>query len=68
MNLNWKNLSSAIRRALSLPSRIIMPVARFVHLGVTLNAQDDGFWVGVCYLMLTRAIIWLMQFHLDRGG
>ncbi len=61
-----KNTGRLLIRVLLFPVRyVVLPVARFIHLGVTLNAQDDAFWAGLCYLLLVKSLIWLMQYHLQ---
>jgi len=68
VNPNLKNLGSTFRQIISWPSRsIIIPMARFIHLGVTLNAQDDGFWIGVGCLLMSNLGICLLKFCLDHG-
>lgn len=65
---HFRKVGQLFIRTLLFPVRdIAIPIARFVHLGVTLNAQDDAFWTGVCYLLLVKSIIWLTQLYVDRG-
>lgn len=60
-----QNVSRILVRALLFPVRhVVIPAARFVHLGVTLNAQDDAFWAGVYYLFLVKSFIWLVEHYL----
>lgn len=62
---HFQNIGRLFIRTLLFPVRYgVIPVARFVHLGVTLNAQDDAFWAGVCYLLLVKLLIWLMEYHM----
>ena len=53
-----------ILRVILFPVRyVVIPVARFIHLGITLNAQDDGFWFGLCGLLFIKSMLWLMTYH-----
>jgi hypothetical protein len=57
-----KNLAQTIWRIVALLIRhVVSPIARFIHLEVKLNAEDDGFWVGLGLLVLVNLVSWLMK-------
>ena len=60
-----RNVGQLFVRVLLFPfHHVVLPMVRFVHLGVTLNAQDDAFWGGLCYLLLVKSLIWLLEYHM----
>ena len=59
-----QNRDRLILRIILFPVRhVVIPVARFIHLGVTLNGLDDGFWFGLCGLLFIKSMLWLMTYH-----
>jgi len=66
LDMNYlRNVGQLFVRVLLFPfHHVVLPMVRFVHLGVTLNAQDDAFWGGLCYLLLVKSLIWLLEYHM----